>query len=57
MNHRRSAVAFRYVAFEDLGLFSSVLDREGWDAEAKWVAMQTGKRRFPSGQPGLKLRV
>jgi GMP synthase (glutamine-hydrolysing) len=31
MNRRRSAVALRHVAFEDLGLFSSVLDREGWD--------------------------
>jgi GMP synthase (glutamine-hydrolysing) len=29
--HRRSAVALRHVAFEDLGLFASVLDREGWD--------------------------
>jgi GMP synthase (glutamine-hydrolysing) len=29
--HRRSAVALRHVAFEDLGLLSSVLDREGWD--------------------------
>jgi GMP synthase (glutamine-hydrolysing) len=29
--HRRSAVALRHVAFEDLGLLSAVLDREGWD--------------------------
>ncbi|MET0446097.1 MAG: glutamine amidotransferase [Pseudorhodoplanes sp.] len=29
--HRRSAVALRHVAFEDLGLLSSVLDRAGWD--------------------------
>lgn len=29
--HRRSAVALRHVAFEDLGLLSSMLDREGWD--------------------------
>ncbi len=31
MNHRRTAVALRHVAFEDLGLLSSVLYREGWD--------------------------
>lgn len=31
MNCRRSAIALRHVAFEDLGLLSSVLDREGWD--------------------------
>jgi GMP synthase (glutamine-hydrolysing) len=31
MNRRRSAIALRHVAFEDLGLLSSVLDREGWD--------------------------
>ena len=29
--HRRSAVALRHVAFEDLGLLSAVLDRAGWD--------------------------
>jgi GMP synthase (glutamine-hydrolysing) len=29
--HRRVAVALRHVAFEDLGLLSSVLDRGGWD--------------------------
>jgi GMP synthase (glutamine-hydrolysing) len=29
--HRRSAIAIRHVAFEDLGLLSHVLDREGWD--------------------------
>lgn len=28
---RRSAVALRHVAFEDLGLLAPVLDREGWD--------------------------
>jgi GMP synthase (glutamine-hydrolysing) len=27
---RPSAVAIRHVAFEDLGLFSALLDREGW---------------------------
>lgn len=29
--YRRSAVALRHVAFEDLGLLSAVLDRAGWD--------------------------
>jgi GMP synthase (glutamine-hydrolysing) len=29
--HRRSAVALRHVAFEDLGLLASVLEREGFD--------------------------
>ena len=29
--HRRSAVAVRHVALEDLGLLSAVLDRAGWD--------------------------
>lgn len=29
-SRRLSAVALRHVAFEDLGLFSAVLDREGW---------------------------
>ena len=28
---RRSAVALRHVAFEDLGLLAPVLEREGWD--------------------------
>jgi GMP synthase (glutamine-hydrolysing) len=29
--HRRSAIALRHVAFEDLGLLAPVLEREGWD--------------------------
>jgi GMP synthase (glutamine-hydrolysing) len=29
--HRRSAVAVRHVAFEDLGLLAPVMEREGWD--------------------------
>src|ERR1700727_782249 len=29
--HRRSAVALRHVAFEDLGLLASVMEHEGWD--------------------------
>jgi GMP synthase (glutamine-hydrolysing) len=28
---RRSAIALRHVAFEDLGLLAAVLDRAGWD--------------------------
>lgn len=28
---RRSAIALRHIAFEDLGLLAPVLDREGWD--------------------------
>lgn len=31
IRHRRSAVALRHVAFEDLGLLAPVMDREGWD--------------------------
>jgi GMP synthase (glutamine-hydrolysing) len=31
IQHRRSAVALRHVAFEDLGLLASVMEREGWD--------------------------
>jgi GMP synthase (glutamine-hydrolysing) len=31
MIHRRSAVALRHVAFEDLGLLAPVMEREGWD--------------------------
>ena len=29
--YRRSAVALRHVAFEDLGLLAPILEREGWD--------------------------
>lgn len=29
--HKRSTVALRHVAFEDLGLMAAILDREGWD--------------------------
>ena len=29
--HRRSAIALRHVAFEDLGLLAPLLEREGWD--------------------------
>ena len=28
---RRSAVALRHVAFEDLGLMAPIMEREGWD--------------------------
>jgi GMP synthase (glutamine-hydrolysing) len=31
IRHRRSAVALRHVAFEDLGLLAPVMEREGWD--------------------------
>ncbi len=31
MPPRRSAVALRHIAFEDLGLLAGVLDRAGWD--------------------------
>jgi GMP synthase (glutamine-hydrolysing) len=31
IQHRRSAVALRHVAFEDLGLLAPVMAREGWD--------------------------
>jgi GMP synthase (glutamine-hydrolysing) len=30
-SRRRSAIAIRHVAFEDLGLLSAILDRAGWD--------------------------
>lgn len=29
--HRRSAVALRHVAFEDLGLLAPIMEREGWN--------------------------
>ena len=28
---RRSAVALRHVAFEDLGLLAPIMEREGWN--------------------------
>src|SRR6516164_5355643 len=31
MSTRRSAVALRHVAFEDLGLLAPIMEREGWD--------------------------
>ncbi len=31
INPRRSAVALRHVAFEDLGLLAPIMDRHGWD--------------------------
>jgi GMP synthase (glutamine-hydrolysing) len=31
MFHRRSAVALRHVAFEDLGLLAPIMEREGWN--------------------------
>src|SRR6201999_2114723 len=31
IQHRRSAVALRHVAFEDLGLLAPIMEREGWD--------------------------
>src|SRR6202789_4085690 len=31
IQHRRSAVAVRHVAFEDVGLLAPVMEREGWD--------------------------
>jgi len=37
--HRRSAVALRHVAFEDLGLLAPVLEREGWDVAYRDAAV------------------
>jgi GMP synthase (glutamine-hydrolysing) len=31
IHSRRSAVALRHVAFEDLGLLAPIMDRHGWD--------------------------
>src|SRR3982074_3732850 len=31
IHSRRSAVALRHVAFEDLGLLTPIMDRHGWD--------------------------
>jgi GMP synthase (glutamine-hydrolysing) len=31
IQHRRSAVALRHVAFEDLRLLAPVMEREGWN--------------------------
>jgi GMP synthase (glutamine-hydrolysing) len=31
MSSRRSAVALRHVAFEDLGLLAPIMEREDWD--------------------------
>jgi GMP synthase (glutamine-hydrolysing) len=37
--HRRSAIALRHVAFEDLGLLAPVLEREGWDIAYRDASM------------------
>jgi GMP synthase (glutamine-hydrolysing) len=37
--HRRSAIALRHVAFEDLGLLGPVLAREGWDVGYREASM------------------
>ena len=37
---RRSAIALRHVAFEDLGLLSHGLDREGWDVSICEAAVE-----------------
>ena len=37
--YRRSAVALRHVAFEDLGLLGPVLEREGWDVRFRESSM------------------
>lgn len=29
--HRRSAIALRHVAFEDMGLLAPIMEREGWN--------------------------
>jgi GMP synthase (glutamine-hydrolysing) len=39
LRHRRSAVALRHVAFEDLGLLAPVMEREGWDVSFSEAAV------------------
>src|ERR1700733_15901718 len=39
IQHRRSAVAVRHVAFEDLGLLAPVMEREGWDVSCCGAAV------------------
>src|SRR5258707_5738709 len=39
IRHRRSAVALRHVAFEDLGLLAPVMEREGWDISFREAAV------------------
>ena len=39
IQHRRSAVALRHVAFEDLGLLAPVMEREGWDVSFREAAV------------------
>jgi GMP synthase (glutamine-hydrolysing) len=39
LQHRRSAVALRHVAFEDLGLLAPILEREGWDTSFREAAI------------------
>jgi GMP synthase (glutamine-hydrolysing) len=39
IQHRRSAVALRRVAFEDLGLLAPVMKREGWDVSFREAAV------------------
>src|SRR3978361_295844 len=39
IRHRRSAVALRHVAFEDLGLLAPVMEREGWEVAFREAAV------------------
>src|ERR1700759_3412213 len=39
MTPRRSAIALRHVAFEDLGLLAPVMAREGWDVSFREAAV------------------
>jgi len=52
IQHRRSAVAVRHVAFEDLGLLAPVMEREGWDVSFCEAAVDelsaTIRSRMPS---------